>query len=93
MTSPTIEKNNSEIVVSCLSLHQLSIHPGEAVEEAFVQEVAACDGVVGREVAEDDGSVLLVHGQDDAHGQLSNRRRAVLQSRSAELTTEAQTSS
>lgn len=70
---------------TCLGFHQLSVDLCEAFKEGFIQEELALGGVTGWEEAENSCSVLLVHGQDDAHGHLSNPRGAVLQSSLAEL--------
>lgn len=71
---------------TCLGFHKLSVDLCEAFKEGFIQEELALGGVTGREEAENSCSVLLVHGQDDAHGHLPNPGRAVLQSSLAELT-------
>lgn len=73
------------LIDTCLGFHQLSVHLGKAFKEGFIQEELALGGVTGWEEAENSCSVLLVHGQDDAHGHLSNSRRTVLQSSRAEL--------
>lgn len=69
----------------CLSMREVSIDLGKAFKEGFVEEALPRGSIVGWKVAENSSSVLLVHGQDDAHRQLSNCRCAVLQRRRAEL--------
>lgn len=71
---------------SCL--RQLSVDLVKAVKQGFVKEVLPCVSIGGWKVAENCTSMLPVHGHDDAHCQLSNRRGAVLQRHCTELTEE-----
>lgn len=47
---------------SCLGFHQLSINLGKAVKEGFIEEELPLGSIARWKVAENSGSVLLVHG-------------------------------